>query len=72
MNNVNQLYNYYFDLYKINNSTNVRNEEKRGRDYKQFEIIDNRCQVPKSTKKEETKTKKPDETQKPLWIKLNK
>ena len=35
-----------------------KNQEKRGRDYKQFEIIDNRCQEPKSTKKEETETKK--------------
>ena len=29
-------------------------------------------QIPKSTKKEETEAKKPDEIQKPLWIKLNK
>ena len=34
-------------------------------------IIDNRDQEPKSTKKEETKTKKPDGRQKPLWVKLN-
>ena len=52
------------------NSTNVKTEEKRERDNKQFEIIDNRGQEPKSTKKEETETKKPDEIQKPLWIKL--
>ena len=59
LNNVNQLYNDYFDLHKKNyNSTNVRNEEKRGRDYKQLEIIDNGDQEPKSNKKEETKIKK--------------
>ena len=59
LNNVNQLYNDYFDLYKKNyNSANIRNEERRGRDYKHFEIIDNRGQEPKSTKKEETETKK--------------
>ena len=50
----------------------VKDEEKRGCDYKQFEIIDNGDQEPKSTKKEETETKNSDEIQKPLWIKLNK
>ena len=50
----------------------VKDEEKRGCDYKQFEIIDNGDQEPKSTKKEETETKYSDEIQKPLWIKLNK
>ena len=40
------------------NSANVRNKEKRGRDYKQFEVIDNGDQEPKSSKKEETKIKK--------------
>ena len=35
LNNVNQLYNDYFDLYRRNyNSPNVRNEEKRGHNYK--------------------------------------
>ena len=73
MNNVNQLYNKYFDTYKKNyDSEKVKDEEKRGRDYKQFEIIDNGDQEPKSTKKEETETKKPDEIQKPIWVKLNK
>ena len=49
LNNVNQLYNDYFDLYKKNyNSVNV---ERRKHDYKHFEIIDNRGQEPKSTKK---------------------
>ena len=50
----------------------VKDEEKRGCDYKQFEIIDNGDQEPKSTKKEETETKYSDEIQNPLWIKLNK
>ena len=36
----------------------VKDEEKRGCDYKQFEIIDNGDQEPKSTKKEETEAKK--------------
>ena len=48
------------------NSANVRNKEKRGRDYKQFEVIDNGDQEPKSSKKEETKIKKPDEIQKAI------
>ena len=52
----------------------MKYEEKGGRYYKQFEIIDNGHQEIKSTLKEETKKnqKKPDEIQKPLWIKLNK
>ena len=37
-----------------------KDEEKRGRNYKQFAIIDNGYQEPKSTNKEGTKTKKPD------------
>ena len=37
MNNVKQLYNKYLDTYKNNyDSEKVTNEEKRGRDYKQF------------------------------------
>ena len=57
--NVNQLYNKYFDNYKNNNdSEKVKDEEKRGRDYKRFEIIDNGDQESKPTKKEETETKK--------------
>ena len=36
----------------------VKDEEKKGCDYKQFEITDNRAQEPKSIKKEETETKK--------------
>ena len=32
-------------------------------------MIDNGDQEPKSTKKEEMRTKKPDEIQKPLWVK---
>ena len=58
MKNVNQLYNKYFDTYKKSyNSEKVKDEEKIGRDCKQFEIIDNRDQERKSTKKEETETK---------------
>ena len=58
LNNVNQLCNDYFDLYKKNyNSTNVRNEEKRGRGFKQFEIIDKGDQEPKSAKKKRTRQK---------------
>ena len=73
MKNVNQFYNKYFDAYKKNyDSETVKDEEKRGHDYKQFEIIDNGDQENKSTKKEETKTKKPDRIQKPLWVILNK
>ena len=70
---VNQLYNKYFDTYKKNDdSEKKKDEEKRGRHYKQFEIIDNGNQETISTKKEETKTKKSDEIQKPLWVRLNK
>ena len=73
MKKVVQLYNDYFHLYEKNyNSKNIKDEEKKGRDYKHFEIIDNKNQDPKSTKKEDTKAKKPDEIQKPLWIKFNK
>ena len=40
MNNINQLYNKYFDNYKKKfDSEKVKGEEKRGRDYKQFETI---------------------------------
>ena len=59
VNNVNQLYNNYFDTYKKSyDIIKVKDKEKRGRDYKQFEIIDNGDQEPKSTKKEETEAKK--------------
>ena len=59
MKNVNQLYNKYFDTYIKNyDSEKVKEEQKRGRDYKQFEIINNGHLEPKSTKKEETETKK--------------
>ena len=41
MKNVKQLHNKYFDTYKKNfDSEMVKGEEKRGHDYKQFEIID--------------------------------
>ena len=59
LNNVNQIYNKYFDTYQRSyKSEKVKEKEKRGRDYKQFEIIDNGDQEPKSTKKEETEAKK--------------
>ena len=58
MNNVKQIYNKYLDTYrKSYDSEKVKDKEKRGRGSKQFEIIDNRDQEPKSTKKEETETK---------------
>ena len=70
---VKPLYNKYFDTYKKNyDSQKVKDEEKIGRDYKRFEKIDNRDQGPKSTKKEETETKKSDEMKIPLWLKINK
>ena len=73
MGDAKQLYNKYFDTYKKKyNSEKIKDEEKRGRDYKQFEIIDSGDQEPKSTKKEQTKTKKHDGIQKQLWVKLNK
>ena len=41
MKNVSQLYNKYLSSYKKKfDSEKVKDEEKRGRDYKQFEIID--------------------------------
>ena len=56
---VQPLYNKYFDAYKRNyDSKKLTDEEKRKYDYKQFKIIDNKDQGPKSTKKEETETKK--------------
>ena len=73
MNNVKQIYNKYLDTCKKNyDSEKVSDEEKRGRYYKQFEIIDNRDHEPKSTKKQETGTKYPNGIQKPLQVKLNK
>ena len=45
MKNVNQLYKKYFDTDKKNyDSEKVKDEEKRERDYKQFEIIDKKKQ----------------------------
>ena len=59
INNVKPLYDRYFDAYKKNyDSEKVKDKEKRGRDYKRFEIIYDRDQGLKSTKKEETETKK--------------
>ena len=58
MQKVVHLCNDYLDAYKKSyDREKVKDEEKRGRDYKQFEIIDNRGQEPKSTKKEETDKK---------------
>ena len=55
------LYDKYFDAYKKNyHSKKLTDEEKRKYDYKQFGIINNRDQGPKSTKKDETETKKLD------------
>ena len=54
-----QLYSDYLDAFKQNyDSEQIKDEEKRGRDYKQFGVIDNRSQEPKLTKKEETETKR--------------
>ena len=70
---VKPLYNKYLNAYKNNyNNKKVKYDEKRGRDYKQFQIIYNRDQGPKSTKDEDTEAKKTDEIQKPLWVKINK
>ena len=44
-----ELYNNYFDSYKKNYDKNVKN--KKGLDYKHFEITNNGDQEPKSTKK---------------------
>ena len=64
---VKPLYNKYFNAYeKDYNSEKIEVEEKRGLDYKQFEIINNGDQAPKSTKKEDTETKKPS------CVKINK
>ena len=60
LNYIKPLYDKYFDAYKKNySSKKVEDKENRGRDYKRFKITDNRDQGPKSTKKKETKTKKP-------------
>ena len=50
----------------------MTDEDKKKYDYKQFEIIYNKDQRPKLTKKEEIKTKKTNEVQKPLWVKINR
>ena len=60
INNINQLYNKYFNTYKKNYVIEkVKDEEKIGRDYKQFEIIDNGDHEPKLTKKRKYRDKKP-------------
>ena len=73
MSYVKPLYDKYFDTYKKNyDNKKLTGEEKRKYDYKQFEIIDNRDQGRKLTKKEETETKKLDGVKRPLWAKMNK
>ena len=59
MKNVKQLYDKHFDTYK-------NDEEKIGRDYKHFEIIDKKKQKSEWT---EEKTKR--EIQKLLWFQIN-
>ena len=50
MNNIKQLYNKYLNTYKkYYDSENVKDKEKRGHNYMQFEIIDNGDEEPKST-----------------------
>ena len=61
------LYNKYLNIYKKNYDSEVKDEEKRGRDYKQFEMIDKKRQKSEWTK-EKTKRK----MQKPLWFIINK
>ena len=64
---VKPLYNNYLDVYKKNyNSEKVKDEEKRRRDYKNFEIIDKEKQ-----KSEWTEEKTRIEMKKPLWFKIN-
>ena len=55
---VKPLYAECLNAYKKNyDRKNVKDKEKGERDYKQFEIIDNRNQKPESTKKKETEIK---------------
>ena len=52
MNDVRQLYNNCLNAYEKNyNTEKVKDQEERGRDSKQLEIIGNGDQEPKSTKK---------------------
>ena len=53
-------------LTKNYDSERVKEKEKRGCDYKRFEIIYNKDEGPKLTKREKTETKKTDETQKTI------
>ena len=56
------------DAYKENyDSENVKDEEKRGRGYKRFEII-----AKKNKKLEWTEEKTKTEIQKSLWFKINR
>ena len=68
MANVKQLYDKYFDPFKKKcDSQKVKDEEKRGRHYKQLEIIDKKKQ-----KSEWTEEKPKREMQEPLWFEIKK
>ena len=63
---VKPIYNNYLDAYKKNyDNKKLTDEDKIKHDYKQFQIINDRNQELKSTKKA-------DEIQKPLWVKMNR
>ena len=57
MKKVVELYNDYFDLYRKNYIRKSKKWRKKGRGYKQFEIVDNGYQEPKSTKKKRLRQK---------------
>ena len=60
------VYNNYLNAYKKNyDDKDLTGEDKKKYDYKQFEIIYNRDQRLKSSKKT-------DEIQRPLWVKINR
>ena len=60
------VYNNYLNAYKKNyDDKDLTDENKKKYDYKQFEIIYNRDQRLKSSKKT-------DEIQRPLWVKINR
>ena len=73
MNHVKPPYANYFDASKKNyDNKELTDEDKKKYGYKQLEIIYNKDQRPKLTEKEKTETKKTDEIQKPLWVKINR
>ena len=66
LSHVKLLYNNYLNAYKKDyDNKELTDEDKIKHDYKQFEIIDDRNQGLKLTKKT-------DEIQKPLWVKINR